>query len=484
VDKNFDTSESELFVQLRYDTSEELSLERKEELVTQVETALEPHRELLMARSLYSFWNDGWVMTRVYLKEGEASEENIALVRKRLREVLPEIAGVRLQVEESRQGWMGGRGGANFVAFQIVGEDTEVLMRLAEEAVARLETVPGLSEPQARRAESRQEMHIEPDRDLAARYDLAATDVAEVVGLTYRGQRLRRFRTPDGEREMRLTLDEQNSESVEQLANLPLWSPAGGRVPLGAVADLVTRPGREHIERDNRLTSVWVNARYEGGTREDYMPRITAALGGMEFPYGYSWTFGSWQNRQKEQSREFLVNLLLALLLVFAVMAGLFESARQATALMVALPFALSGAIWTLHLTGTGFDQPAAIGLLLLIGIVVNNGIVMLEHINQYRRRGMPREEAMLRGGRERLRPIIMTALTTLIGLVPIVVQRPSLGGVYYYSMALVIMGGLLVSTFLTSILLPTLASLTEDGFEVSGRWLRFGWLRRRRPAA
>jgi HAE1 family hydrophobic/amphiphilic exporter-1 len=96
----------------------------------------------------------------------------------------------------------------------------------------------------------------------------------------------------------------------------------------------------------------------------------------------------------------------------------------------------------------------------------------------------MPREEAMLRGGRERLRPIIMTALTTLIGLVPIVVQRPSLGGVYYYSMALVIMGGLLVSTFLTSILLPTLASLTEDGFEVTGRWLRFGWLRRRRPAA
>lgn len=90
----------------------------------------------------------------------------------------------------------------------------------------------------------------------------------------------------------------------------------------------------------------------------------------------------------------------------------------------------------------------------------------------------------MLLGGRERLRPIIMTALTTLIGLVPIVVQRPSLGGVYYYSMALVIMGGLLVSAFLTTVLLPTLASLTEDGFALAGRALRFGWLRRRRPAA
>ena len=124
-----------------------------------------------------------------------------------------------------------------------------------------------------------------------------------------------------------------------------------------------------------------------------------------------------------------------------------------------------------------------------LAGIVVNNGIVMLEHINQYRRRGMAREEAMLRGGRERLRPILMTAITTLVGLVPIVIQKPALAGVYYYSMALVLMGGLLVSTFLTAVLLPTTAALSEDFFGLLGRgprWLgeqlgkRFGT---RRPA-
>jgi HAE1 family hydrophobic/amphiphilic exporter-1 len=114
-------------------------------------------------------------------------------------------------------------------------------------------------------------------------------------------------------------------------------------------------------------------------------------------------------------------------------------------------------------LTGTDFDQPAAVGLLLLLGIVVNNGIVMIEHINTYRRQGMARSEAMLLGGRERLRPILMTALTTLIGLAPIVIQRPALGSVYYYSMALVIMGGLLISTVLTSLLLPATVSLAED---------------------
>jgi HAE1 family hydrophobic/amphiphilic exporter-1 len=121
-----------------------------------------------------------------------------------------------------------------------------------------------------------------------------------------------------------------------------------------------------------------------------------------------------------------------------------------------------------LYITGTDFDQPAAVGLLLLIGTVVNNGIVMLAHVNHYRDQGLARYDAMLRGCRERLRPVMMTALTTLVSLVPMAVQKPSLGGVYYYSMALVIMGGLLLSSVLTLILLPTATTLVED----STSWL------------
>jgi HAE1 family hydrophobic/amphiphilic exporter-1 len=151
-------------------------------------------------------------------------------------------------------------------------------------------------------------------------------------------------------------------------------------------------------------------------------------------------------------------------------MSGLFESVQRAVALMIALPFALSGAIWTLFLAGVDFDQAAAVGVLLLIGIVVNNGIVMIEHINEYQRAGMSRTRAMLRGGRERLRPILMTAMTTLLGLVPIVVQQPSLGGMSYSSMALVVIGGLSVSSFLTTVLLPTTATLVEDSFWMAGR--------------
>ncbi|MCA9727719.1 MAG: efflux RND transporter permease subunit [Candidatus Eisenbacteria bacterium] len=431
-----------------------------------------PHKKDLTLRSIYSFWSDRWVMSRLYLEEGKATERDIARVRHDIREILPELPGVKLEVMDSGPMWRQDRG--KRIAFQITGEDSEVLAELASEAKDRIATIPGLLEPFSGMEGATEELIVSVDRDLASRYGVNARQPSDVVQLTYRGRQLPRFRTPDGERPMRLTLDETQDESVGQLRNLPIYTSDGARVPLASLADFQYKKGAEAVHRDNRVTSVWVGARYEDGTREDYVPVVQDALSKMDFPYGYEWSFTQVNQRRAEQSREFMINLLLALLLIFAVMAGLFESMGQAIALLIALPFAISGAFWTLWLTGCDLDQPAAVGLLLLIGIVVNNGIVMLEHINLYRRRGVRRSRAMLRGGRERLRPILMTALTTLIGLVPIVVQKPALAGVYYYSMALVIMGGLLVSTVLTLVLLPTTAILIEDSPHGVARFIRW----------
>ena len=486
IDKNFDANQSEVFVQIRYEFAEPLSLERMERAVTIVENMLLPHQEDLNAEHIYSFWSDRFSLTRIYMTEGSANDAAMAETRAKLRELLPELPGIQLEVQD-QAGWGWRHGGGKRVAFQLVGEDTGVLTELAEEAKLRLEEIPGLVDAWTSAQAGAMELYVDLDRELAARYGVPLNQPAEVVSLTFRGRRLPRFRTPSGEREMRLTLDERETESVSQLHNLPVWTADGDKIPLASMAEFRVAPGPERIQRDNRKTGVWVGARYEEGTMDDYLPLVQAAMDGMDFPFGYTWTMSEWAERQREQSREFLVNLLLALGLVFAVMASLFESVRQAIGLMVALPFALAGAFWALWMTGTDFDSPAAVGLLLLIGVVVNNGIVMIEHINQYRRRGMERTAAMLRGGRERLRPILMTAITTLVGLVPIVVERPALAGVYYYSMALVIMGGLVVSTFLTSLLLPATASLAEDGFAVVGRGIAHLWRRlptgKRRPS-
>jgi len=472
IEKNFDVSNPEAFVQIRYRFSEELSLERMEAVVDRVEAILLPEKEALGAESIYTFWSGHYAMTRLYMEEDLANEQAMSETRAHLRTILPELPGLELVVQDQSQQWGRHRGGGHRIAFQLVGEDTDVLRELAEEAQQRLEAIPGLVDPWSSSEEGGMELFVDLDRDLAARYGVPLTQPAETISLTFRGRRLPRFRTAQGEREMRLTLEERETETLSQLRNLPLWTETGTKVPLASLAEFRSVPGPDRIQRDNRRTSIWVGARYRDGTREDYIPLVTAALERMSFPLGYEWTFGDWARQHQEQSREFLVNLMLALLLIFAVMAGLFESVRQAIGLMVALPFALAGAVWTLFAFGIDFDQPAAIGLLLLIGVVVNNGIVMLEHINQYRRRGMAREAAMLKGGRERLRPILMTAITTLVGLLPIAVQRPALAGVYYYSLAYVLMGGLLVSTFLTTVLLPTTAALAEDILAWAGRML------------
>jgi HAE1 family hydrophobic/amphiphilic exporter-1 len=476
IDKNFDANRSETFVQIRYEFSEPLNLERKERAISIVEDLLIPHRDDLNAEHIYSFWSDRHTTTRLYMQEGYGNDAAMAETRSKLRELIPKLPGIEVEVQDqSAPFW---RRGGKRISFQLVGEDTGVLADLAEEAKLRISEIPGLVDPWTSAQSGDMELYVDLDRELAAQYGVPLNQPAEVVSLTFRGRRLPRFRTPSGEREMRLTLDEREVESVSQLHTLPVWTSDGDKIPLAALAEFRFEPGPERIHRDNRRTSVWVGARYNEGTIDDYLPLVRDTMDAMELPFGYSWTMSEWAERQREQSLEFITNLLLALGLVFAVMAGLFESVRQAVGLMVALPFALAGAFWALWMTGTDFDQPAAVGLLLLIGVVVNNGIVMIEHINQYRRKGMDRTAAMLKGGRERLRPILMTAITTLVGLVPIVVQRPALAGVYYYSMAIVIMGGLVVSTFLTSLLLPTTASLAEDGFAAVGRGMTWIWRR------
>jgi len=471
VDMNFASGRTPLHVTGRYEFSEPMSLEKVEVLVTQAEKILEPHREELRAASIYSWWREGHAAVRVYLKEGQATEKNLARVRARMRELLPDFPGAKAEVRPSLEVLREAHG--KRIGLQIVGDDYDVLAELADQARQRMEGIDGLSTAYSSGRQGRQELHVTMDRDLVARYGVSSEQLADTVGLTFRGRRLQRFRTPDGETEMRLTLEEQEVESLSQLHNLPMWSDGGEKVPLAALATFVEHRRPHKIVRDGRRTSVWVGAEYEQGTREQHLPKVRAALDAMSFPYGYSWTFGAWQQQEKERSREFLVNLLLALLLVFAVMSGLFESVQRALALMIALPFALSGAMWTLYLTGTDFNQAAAVGSLLLIGIVVNNGIVMIEHVNAYQRAGLSRYDAMLKGGRERLRPIIMTALTTLLGLAPIIVQKPSLGGMSYFSMALVVAGGISVSTFLTTLLLPATVTLVEDFIALVGRGLR-----------
>ncbi|MGX5174364.1 efflux RND transporter permease subunit [Aliikangiella sp. IMCC44653] len=476
INFNFDAAPTEMFIGIRVDISESLSLEAKEDIITEIEQALEPHKEALNVKSIYAWWSENRSIIRLYMESGFQNEEAMNAARKVVPGLLPKIAGVDLKLEESGPFWR--RNSGRRVAVQLSGPDSETLGQLSSEALTLIETIPGLFDFYSTAEGGQLEFHAELDRSRMAAYGVSPNQPANAVEMTFRGRPLPRFKSETGEVEMRLIIDEEQDTYVSDVKNLVIPKDQGTTIRLDNVADFSTQKGPARINRQNKVSSVWVGARFEEGKRNEYQKQLIDALKEMELPNGYNWEFNSRWRGAEDSEEEFLLNLCMALGLIFAVMAALFESMRQAFALMISLPFALAGAFWTLYWFQVDFDQPASVAVLLLLGVVVNNGIVMIEHINLYRRDGWERSAAMIQGGKERLRPIIMTALTTLVGLIPIVIQKPSLGGVYYYSMAYVIIGGLLFSTLLTTLFLPATISLIEDFWVMIKRF--FGWVKRK----
>lgn len=461
INYNFDAAPTEMFVGMGIEFTEATSLADKQIIVTQIEKSLEPYKEDFNVDSIYSWWSENYSIVRLYMKQGFQHEQAMNVVRKKLKPILPKIPGVKIKVQDNGPFWR--RNSGKRVALQLQGPDSETLGILGEEAMTLIETIPGLFDIYSSSEGGQLELQAQLDRDRMSAYGIASNEPASLVEMTFRGRRLPRFKGEDGEVDMQLILGDNENTDVSDIKNLALTKEDGSSINMESVSDFSTQKGPSRIRRFNKISSIFVGARFESGQRREYQKQLVDVLKTMDLPEGYRWEFNPrWRGAEQSQD-EFLLNLLLALGLIFGVMASLFESMRQAIALMISLPFALAGAFWTLFLAGVDFDQPASVAVLLLLGVVVNNGIVMVEHINLYRREGWRRTDAMIQGGKERLRPILMTALTTLVGLIPIIIQKPSLGGTYYYSMAYVIIGGLLFSTVLTTLFLPATIGLVED---------------------
>jgi len=228
------------------------------------------------------------------------------------------------------------------------------------------------------------------------------------------------------------------------------------------------------VERQQRRSVVSVRANYDTKRGGEVRKAANRVLNAMSFPTGYSWSFGEGFEEESRTQQEMLVNLLLALVLVYLVMAGLFESLLHPFAIMFALPFAFVGIAATCLLTHSPFNLMSQIGLLILIGIVVNNGIVLVYHIHQLRERGIERTRAILDASHHRLRPILMTMLCTVLGMAPLAAGGSHAGGVLYYPLARCVMGGLVAATVLTLVLVPCLYTLIEDGAALVARvWTR-----------
>ena len=237
-------------------------------------------------------------------------------------------------------------------------------------------------------------------------------------------------------------------------------------MPLTALVSLDVEQGPATIQRTNRQVALQIQSDLDKDvSMGDARERIEAALKEVQLPAGYSWNFGRGFDRDQEASNTMLFNFLLAIALIYMVMAALFESTLYPLTILTSIVFSICGVFWAFMFTGTTFSLTAMIGILILIGVVVNNGIVLIEHVNNLRREGKPRDVALALGGRERLRPILMTVGTTVLGLLPLCISNVQIGGdgPPYYPMARAIAGGLLFSTLVSLVVLPTIYALVDD---------------------
>lgn len=455
-------------VRLSYEFKDFSYKEHSEAVVSQIEKFLWKNRDRFGVAGLYSFFEDSDAGTWITLRRENMSDDEVAELRKKIRKELPEIAGARIYFDEdSDEG-----GDTRRFAVKFFGQDSTILQNLAIEAERRLDTIEGIEDLNTGLNRGRQEIQVVIDRAKAEKLGLTAQDLSDIFSFTLGGMRLRRFNAGNHEIETWLALRDSDRRNLDDLRSLQINTGGGKQVILGDVATFEVIRRSETIRREQRKVRTAVRGSYEGKKWDEARKQIEGLMNSMELPAGYSW---SWDDRileQDTQGKEMGMNFLLALMLVYLVMASLFESVAQPFAILCSIPFAIPGAIWFLAITRTPFNLMAQIGLLILMGIVVNNGIVLLDHMNQLRKAGLSHEESILQAGRDRMRAILMTASTTVIGLLPLALGGSTVGGLFYFPLARTVMGGLLSSTLLTLIVLP----LIDLGVEGIASWARRIW--------
>jgi HAE1 family hydrophobic/amphiphilic exporter-1 len=309
------------------------------------------------------------------------------------------------------------------------------------------------------------ELRLMVDADAAHSLEVSPRSIAEAVGFAFRGRRLQRFQGPDGEVEMVLGLPEDAQPGIDALADLPVPNNSEGYVPLSSVAEVTIARTPEHIRREDRQTTQWVTVQFdkEAVTTEEAKELVEDRMSGFTVPEGYSWDFGQWGRHRDEALGTMFRGVLLSLVAVILLMAALFESFTQPFAILITLMLAFFGAFWSLWLGGYDLNPIGFMGIIILIGIVVNNGIVLVDHVNSLRLSGVERRQALIEGCGDRLRPVVMTAITTIFGLIPLVVAKATVAGAYIDSIAVVVIGGLATSTIFTLLALPVWYTTLED---------------------
>jgi HAE1 family hydrophobic/amphiphilic exporter-1 len=411
--------------------------------------------------------NRGNVQIRLVPRtERTRSNDEIAMS---LRRELAGLPGVVIRARPSggqnmMMRGMGGGGGGGRLAVEIRGYDLSVSQRLAQDVKTLMDSTPGVADARLQRDEARPELAVRVDRDKAALLGLTVTGIANTIRTNVAGTQAAMFREGGNEYPIIVRLREDDRAEIAQVGDVLLSTPAGQVLPAKNIMVVNRSTGPVSIERSNQERIQRVSAEVET-TLSEAVANVQGRLHEINVPRDFAVGFG---NEVEEQARSFnqlRLVLILAIVLVYTVMASQYESLRDPFIIIFSIPLAAIGVVGALLLTGTPFSMQAYIGVIMLAGIVVSNAILLVDYTNTLRHRDkMALRDAIVLAGRRRLRPILMTSVCTMLGLVPMALGIGE-GAEMQAPLARVVIGGLLTSTLITLVFVPAMYTLFEEGW-------------------
>jgi len=417
-----------------------------------IELYLKPIRDRLWYQVLWRKFANGLGISDYHrLSREELTDE--------LKKILPVIPGVSVHTS-----WQDREGQDNMaLTYTLRGYDTDVLMSLAAELEKQFVLMPDVLSVEDATETGNDEIHVVIDRERAFNIGVDAAYISRYLANTLRPRKVSTYQTDEKEIPVYVKFRPEQRQEVAQLRNTFFQAENGNETTLDALADLSFEKSLGSIGRENGKSFYEVTVYVSGEKMQQVEIEVEKMLKNFSFPTGYSYEKGSRQRRFREQNQDLTSGLIFSVIFILLIMGVLFESFVLPLSILVAIPAAFVGAFWLMVITGTTFEVMAGIGLVILIGVVVNNGIVLIDLINQYRQQGLNREQAIITAGVNRFRPILMTALTTICGLLPMAIGNTSLLGIPYTPMGVTMIGGMISSTFLTLFAVPLFYTYFDD---------------------
>ena len=394
-------------------------------------------------------------------------------LRGRLQGAIP---GARIDVRAQSGLWIlrriFGSGENEALQIQIRGYNLETAANIAQDVANRIQTLPGIADVRVPEREGRPEQRIRIDRERISQLGISTRDVAAAIQTNVGGSRAGYYRVDGEEIPITVRLRPEDRLSSLDIDNVSVRSANGTIVPVSALVTMATERGPNSIARENGQRVTYITANLEKGVPLGRaVELINAELTDLTLPEGFSIYYGGEYEEQQKASRDFNMAILMALILIYMVMAAQFERFLDPLIVMFSVPLAIVGVVPTLMLTGTTLNLQSLMGVVMLIGIVVNNAILLVDYINMMRREhGMELITAVIEAGKLRLRPILMTTSTTVLGLVPLSFGFGT-GGEIQASLARVVIGGLTASTMITLVFIPVVYVAANLGLEKIKSW-------------